>query len=231
VVLLHDNFFELDLGLGCVVERTEVEFEFGLEQVPVAEPRRLGLNFAENGGLAIHECCTSKVRDGVLDFGRTILEGGRAVSEIKHTLQEESSQLSLIRAVVSVRLFHFGSGFRLARFGEVRKNLPHQCVVIKTFGIVVWVVLGRFVVARITRKVGVTFRIASQGTFIKYFIKEGPTFSLTSPSYRIRVRARVVSIFGRFGKATEVRYVLEGCNTLRASSHGHNGSARIECEF
>ena len=86
VMLLHDDFFELDLGLGCVVEMTEVEFEFGLEQVPVAESRRLGLNFAENGGLAIHECCTSKVRDGVLDFGRACLEGRRAVSKVKHAL-------------------------------------------------------------------------------------------------------------------------------------------------
>jgi hypothetical protein len=38
VMLLHDDFFELDLGLGCVVERTEVEFKFGLEQIPIAEP-------------------------------------------------------------------------------------------------------------------------------------------------------------------------------------------------
>jgi hypothetical protein len=230
VVLLHDYFFELDLGLGCIVERTKVEFEFGLEQVPVAEARRLRLNFAENGGLAIPECCTSKVWDCVLDFGRTSLEGGRAVSEIKHTLQEESSQLSLIRAIVSVRLFDFGSGFGLARFGEVCKNLSHQRVV-REVGIIIWVVLGRFVVARIARWVGVAFWIASRGTFIKYFSKEGPTFALTSPSDRIRVRAQVVNIFRRFGKTTEVRYVLEGCNTLRASSHGHNGSARIECEF
>jgi hypothetical protein len=33
-----------------------------------------------------------------------------------------------------------------------------------------------------------------------------------------------LTIFGGFGKATEVGYVLE-CNTLGASSHGHNGSA------
>jgi hypothetical protein len=222
VVLLQDDFLELDLSLGCIVERTEVEFEFGLEQIPVAEPRRLRPNFAENGGLAIHECCTSEVRDGILDFGRTSLEGGQAVPEVKHRLKKVSSQLSLIRTVASIQLFDFGTGFRLARFGEVHKNLPHQHVVIKTFGIVVWVVLGRFVVARITRKVRVAFWIASLGTFIKYFSKEGPTFALTSPNDRIRVRAWVVNILGRFRKATEVRYILEGRNTLRASSHGHN---------
>jgi hypothetical protein len=160
VMLLHDDFFELDLGLGCVVERTEVEFEFRLEQIPIAEPRRLGLNFAEDGGLAIHECCTSKVRNGVLNFGGACLEGGQSVSKIEHTLQEESLQLSLIKAVVSIRFFDFGSGFGLARFGEVCKNLPHQHVV-REVGIIVWVVLGRFTVARIARWVGVAFRIAS----------------------------------------------------------------------
>jgi hypothetical protein len=85
-VLLHDNFFELDLGLGCIVERTEVEFEFGLGQIPVAEPGRLGLNLAKNGGLAILKCHFSKVRDGILDLGRACPEGRRAVSKVKHAL-------------------------------------------------------------------------------------------------------------------------------------------------
>jgi hypothetical protein len=85
------------------------------------------------------------------------------VPEVQHTLQKESSQLSLIRTVVSIRLFDFGMGFGLARFGEVHENLPHQCIIIRTFGIVVWVVLGRFVVARITRKVGVAFRSPPEG--------------------------------------------------------------------
>jgi hypothetical protein len=163
--------------LGCIVERTKVEFEFSLEQIPISEPGRLGLNFTENGRLAIHECCTSKVRDGVLDFGASnvrdgglgfggaCLEGGQSVSKVEHTLQEESSQLSLIRAVVSVQFFDFSSGFVLARFREVRKNLPHQHVVrevIKTLGIaIIWVVLGRLVVARIARRVGVAFWVAS----------------------------------------------------------------------
>jgi hypothetical protein len=139
-------------------------------------------------------------------------------------------QLSLIRVVVSVRFFDFGLGVGLARFGEVCKDLPHQHVVREVLGIaIVWVVLGRFVVARITRitrRVGVTFRITSRRSFIKDFSKESPTFSLTSPSYRIRVQAQVLTIFEGFRKATEVRYVLEGHNALGASSHGHNGSAR-----
>jgi hypothetical protein len=85
-MLLHDDFFELDLSLGCVVERTEVEFDFSLEQISIAEPGRLGLNLAEDGGLAILECHASKVGDGVLDFGRACLEGGRTVSKVKHAL-------------------------------------------------------------------------------------------------------------------------------------------------
>jgi hypothetical protein len=56
VMLLHDNFFELDLSLGCVVERTELEFELGLEQIPITKPSRLGVKFAEDGGLAVLEC-------------------------------------------------------------------------------------------------------------------------------------------------------------------------------
>jgi hypothetical protein len=86
VMLLHDYFFKFDLGLGCVVERSEVEFEFGLEQFPIAEPSRLRLKFAENGGLAILECRASKVRDGVLDLGRSRLESGRPVSKVKYAL-------------------------------------------------------------------------------------------------------------------------------------------------
>jgi hypothetical protein len=107
---------------------------------------RLGLNFTEDGGLTIHKCCTSKVRDGILDFGGACLEGKQSVSKVEHTLQEECSQLSLIRAVVSFRVFDFSLGFGLARFGKVCKNLPHQRVVrevVKTLEIaIVWVVHG-----------------------------------------------------------------------------------------
>jgi hypothetical protein len=123
---------------------------------------------------------------------------------------------------------HFSSGFVLAMFGEVHENLPHQrviCEVVKILRIaIVRVVLGQFVVAWIARIVGIAFRDPSRGTFIKDFSNEGPTFSLTSPSDSIRVQAWVLTIFGRFGKATEVRYVPER-NTLGASSHGHNGLA------
>jgi hypothetical protein len=48
VVLLHDYFFKLDLGLGSVVERTKVEF-VTLEQLPIAKPSRLGMKFTKNG--------------------------------------------------------------------------------------------------------------------------------------------------------------------------------------
>jgi hypothetical protein len=69
MMLLHDDFLELDFGLGCVVEITKVEFEFGLEQIPIGEPGRLGLDLAEDDGLAILKCRFSKVRDGILDLG------------------------------------------------------------------------------------------------------------------------------------------------------------------
>jgi hypothetical protein len=39
--------------LGCIVERTKVEFEFSLEQLPIAEPSRLGMKLAKDGRLAI----------------------------------------------------------------------------------------------------------------------------------------------------------------------------------
>jgi hypothetical protein len=32
---------ELDLGLGCIIERTEVEFKFSLEEFPISEPGKL----------------------------------------------------------------------------------------------------------------------------------------------------------------------------------------------
>jgi hypothetical protein len=53
---------ELDLGLGCIIERTEVEFKFSLEEFPISEPSRLGLKLAEDGRLTILECCASKVQ-------------------------------------------------------------------------------------------------------------------------------------------------------------------------
>jgi hypothetical protein len=76
----------ISAGLGCVVERTKFEFEFGLEQIPIAEPGRLGLNLAEDGGLAILKCHFSKIRDGILDLGRACLESRWAVSKVKHAL-------------------------------------------------------------------------------------------------------------------------------------------------
>jgi hypothetical protein len=82
VMLLHDDFFKLNLGLGCGVERTEVEFKLGLEQVPIAEPSGLGNKFAEDGRFAILECRASKVGDGVLDLGRSCLEGRQSVSKV-----------------------------------------------------------------------------------------------------------------------------------------------------
>jgi hypothetical protein len=66
VMLLHDDFLKLDLGLGCVVEGTEVEFEFGLEQLPIAEPSWLRNKFAEDGRFTILECHASKVGDGLI---------------------------------------------------------------------------------------------------------------------------------------------------------------------
>jgi hypothetical protein len=85
-MLLHDDFFKLDLGLGYVVERTEAEFEVGLEQLPIAEPSGLKNKFAEDGRFTILECHASKIGCGILDLGRACLEGGQSVSIVKHAL-------------------------------------------------------------------------------------------------------------------------------------------------
>ena len=48
VVFFHNNFFQFNLSLGNVVERTEVHFEFVVEAVPICKPYRFRSNFAED---------------------------------------------------------------------------------------------------------------------------------------------------------------------------------------
>ena len=54
VVFFHNNFFQFNLGLGGVVERTEVHFEFVVEAVShtgsgVTLPRIAGLKYWSAG--------------------------------------------------------------------------------------------------------------------------------------------------------------------------------------
>ena len=91
VVFFHNNFFQFDLGLSCIAERTKVHFEFVVEAVPISKPYRLGSNFAEDRWFEVLECGTREVRDGILNFCRTCSESFGAVSEVKHTLQEEGA--------------------------------------------------------------------------------------------------------------------------------------------
>ena len=86
MVFFHNNFFQFDLGLGCVVKRTEVHFEFIAEAVPICKPYRLGGNFAEDRWFKVLECGTREVRDGILNFCRACSESFGAVSEVKHAL-------------------------------------------------------------------------------------------------------------------------------------------------
>ena len=91
MVFFHNNFFQFDLGLGCIIERTEVRFEFVAEAVPISKPYRLGSNFAEDRWFEVLECGTGEVRDGILNFCHACSESFGVVSEVKHTLQEEGA--------------------------------------------------------------------------------------------------------------------------------------------
>ena len=82
----HNNFFQFDLGLGCIVEGTEVRFEFVAEAVPISKPYRLGSNFTEDRWFEVLERGTGEVRDGILNFRRACSKSFGAVSEVKHAL-------------------------------------------------------------------------------------------------------------------------------------------------
>ena len=86
MVFFHNNFFQFDLGLGCIVKRTEVRFEFVTEAVPICKPYRLGSNFAEDRWFEVLERRTGEVRDGILNFCRACSKSFGAVSEVKHAL-------------------------------------------------------------------------------------------------------------------------------------------------
>ena len=86
MVFFHNNFFQFDLGLGCVVERTEVCFEFVTEAVSICKPYRLRSNFAEDCWFEVLEHGTGEVRDGILNFCCACSESFGAVSEVKHAL-------------------------------------------------------------------------------------------------------------------------------------------------
>ena len=91
VVFFHNNFFQFDLGLGGVVKRTEVHFEFVAEAVPICKSYRLGSNFTEDHWFKVLERRTREVRDGILNFCRACSKSFGAVSEVKHTLQKEGA--------------------------------------------------------------------------------------------------------------------------------------------
>ena len=86
VVFFHNNFFQFDLSLGGIVERTEVHFEFIAEAVPICKPYRLGSNFTKDCWFEVLECRTREVRDGILNFCRACSKSYGAVSKVKHTL-------------------------------------------------------------------------------------------------------------------------------------------------
>ena len=86
MVFFHNNFFQFDLGLGSIVERTKVCLKFIAEAVPICKPYRLGSNFAEDCWFEVLERRTGEVRDGILDFCHTCSESFGAVSEVKHAL-------------------------------------------------------------------------------------------------------------------------------------------------
>ena len=85
-MFFHNNFFQFDLGLGCIVERTEVRFKFIAEAVPICKPYRLGSNFAEDRWFEVLERGTGEVRDGILNFRHACSKSFGAVSEVKHAL-------------------------------------------------------------------------------------------------------------------------------------------------
>ena len=86
MVFFHINFFQFDLGLGGIVKRTEVHFEFVVEAVPICKPYRLGSNFAKDRWFEVLERRTGEVGDGILNFCRACSESFGAVSEVKHAL-------------------------------------------------------------------------------------------------------------------------------------------------
>ena len=61
MVFFHDNFFQFDLSLGDIVERTEVRFEFVAEAVPICKPYRLRSNFAQDRWFEVLEHRTGEV--------------------------------------------------------------------------------------------------------------------------------------------------------------------------
>ena len=85
-MFFHNNFFQFDLSLGCVVEGTKVHFKFIAEAVPICKPYRLGSNFAEDRWFEVLERGTREVRDGILNFCHACSESFGAVSEVKHAL-------------------------------------------------------------------------------------------------------------------------------------------------
>ena len=90
-MFFHNNFFQFDLGLGCIVERTEVRFESIVEAVPICKPYRLRSDFTKDRWFEVLERRTGEVRDGILNFCRTCSESFGVVLEVKHTLQEEGA--------------------------------------------------------------------------------------------------------------------------------------------
>ena len=86
MVFFHNNFFQFNLGLGSIVERTEVRFEFIAEAVLISKPYRLGSNFAKDHWFKVLERRTGEVRDGILNFCHACSESFGVVSEVKHAL-------------------------------------------------------------------------------------------------------------------------------------------------
>ena len=92
-MFFHNNFFQFDLGLGGVVERAEVCFEFIVEAVPICKPYRLGSNFAEDRWFKVLEHGTREVRDGILNFCHACSGSFGAVSEVKHTVTHKTESM------------------------------------------------------------------------------------------------------------------------------------------
>ena len=91
VVFFHNNFFQFDLGLGSIVKRAEVCFEFVVEAVPICKPYRVRSNFAKDRWFEVLEHRTREVRDGILNFCCACSKSFGAVLEVEHTLQEEGA--------------------------------------------------------------------------------------------------------------------------------------------
>ena len=89
--LLEQAIGFMSLRLVAHANGAEVRFKFIVEAVPICEPYRLGSNFAKDRWFEVLECRTGEVRDGILNFCCTCSENFGAVSEVKHTLQEEGA--------------------------------------------------------------------------------------------------------------------------------------------